>query len=165
MMIDRNNVLEKFNKVYLKDFKKGRDLIKKLDYKKDHYLLSRIALSYLDEGKLRLAERYIVKAFEINPYCSNVLWILGIVRWDYGQIDSAIFCFEEIINIGIKGIVKYECHNSKEIGLAQINDSKFQLYRLLKEREPLIAKKYLTMYKMGLQKGISTLYEPIEKFL
>jgi tetratricopeptide (TPR) repeat protein len=161
----REVILKKFDEIYFDDLRKARDLIKTLDYKYDHFLLTCIANTYLDEGKHRLAERYIVRAFKIKPTCSDVLWILGIVRWDYGQIDIAIFCFKEIIRIGVKGIIKGGCKKPMHIGLAQINDSKLQLYRLLKERQPAVAKRYLASYKKGLSKGIFTLYKPLEKFL
>jgi tetratricopeptide (TPR) repeat protein len=165
MKPNKEITLKKFDKIYFKDFKKARDLIKKLDYKNDHYLLTCIANTYLDEGKLSLAERYIVNAFEIKPNCSDVLWTLGIVRWDYGQTDVAIYCFKEIIKLGIKGIVKGGCKKRMDIGLAQINDSKLQLYRLYKKDKPSLAKRYLTLYKKGLANGIFTLYKPLENFI
>jgi tetratricopeptide (TPR) repeat protein len=161
----RDTVLKKFDEIYFNDLKKARELIKSLDYKNDHFLLVCIAKTYLDEGKHRLAERYIVRAFKLKPTCSDVLWTLGIVRFDYGQTDLAIFCFKEIIRMGVKGIVNGGCKKSMRIGLAQINDSKLQLYRLLKETKPSLAKRYLTLYKKGLKKGIFTLYKPLENFL
>jgi hypothetical protein len=178
--MNREMILQEYYDIYDSDTTKARNLIKKLDYKNDHYLLQCIAQTYFDEAKfdqngiwnkssdnrkLRMAERYIVKAFKIKPTCSDVLWTLGKIRWDYGQMDVAIWCFREIIRLGIRGIVYGGCKKELSIGLAQINDSKFQLYRLYYVTNPSLSKRYLKLYKKGLAKGISTLYEPLEKFL
>jgi hypothetical protein len=119
----------------------------------------------IDRRKRRYAERYIVKAFKIRPICSNVLWTLAKIRTDYGQYDSAIFCYREIIRLGVKGISRDSCKNSTSEILAQINDSKFQLYRLYHNKNPSLSKRYLFLYKNGIKKGIFTLYEPLDKFL
>lgn len=149
--IDKNIVLEKYYNIYQKNLTKARNLIKKLDYKNDPYLLSEIAKSYFDENRLRLAERYILKAFSIDPLNSDVLWVLGLIKWDYGQIANAIFCFKEIIRVGTRRISKAGYNKTIDIALAQINDSKFQLYRLLKDTQPIVAKRYLSEYKKGLK--------------
>jgi hypothetical protein len=106
-----------------------------------------------DSRKLRMAERYILKAFEIKPTCSNVLWILGKVKTAYGQNGSAIFCYQEIIRMGSKRISNSCCKNDLDITLAQINDSKFELYRLFKNVDSIKSDRYLTQYKKGLDKG------------
>ena len=46
-----------------------------------------------------------------------------------------------------------------------INDSKFELYRLYHEENPGLSKRYLSMYKSGLKKGVRTIYKPLKKFL
>jgi hypothetical protein len=173
-------MLSEFYKIVDENPAKAREIIKKLDYKNDHYLLKCVAKTYWDEAKfdkygnwnkktderkLRMAERYIVKAFEIKPTCPDVLWLLGFIRWDYGQIDVAIYCFKEIINLGVSRIVYSGCKNELSVGLAQINDSKFELYRLLYDINPSLSKKYLTSYKKGIAKGVKTLYSPLDNFL
>ncbi len=155
-VVDKNKVLQEYREIYFEDTSIARLLIKKLDFKDDPYLLSEIALSYFDENKLRLAERYILKAFSIDYLNSDVLWVLGLVKWDYGQIDNAIFCFKEIIRIGTRRISKCGYNKTFDVSLAQINDSKFQLYRLLKDSNPPVAKRYLKEYEKGIAKGIFT---------
>lgn len=179
-MDNEKKIMTEYYRIVGKNSLKARDLIKKLNYKEDPHLLQCIAQTYFDEAKfdkkgvwhqytdrrkLRMAERYIVKAFKINPTCSDVLWTLGKIRWDYGQFDIAIWCFQEIIRLGVRGIVYGGCKKKLSIALAQINDSKFQLYRLYHYTNPSLSKRYLTLYKKGLDKGISTLYKPLKKFL
>lgn len=162
-IIDKDEVLREYYSMYSENTTKARLLIKKLDYHNDPYLLSEIATSYFDEDKLRLAERYSLKAFSFDYLNSNVLWVLGLVRWDYGQIDSAIFCFKEIIRIGKRRILKSGYNKTLDIAMAQINDSKFQLYRLLKESKPAVAKRYLKMYEKGIENGIFTILDSYYK--
>ncbi len=157
--IDTSTIIQMFHEKYFENTTLSRSLIKKLDYKNDPNLLVHIATSYFDEQKLRLAERYAFKAIIIDPLNSRVLWILALIKWDYGQIDNAIFNFKEIIRIGTKRINKCGIDETKEIALARINDSKLQLYRLLKESNPIIAKRYLKEYEKGLEKGVFSILD------
>jgi tetratricopeptide (TPR) repeat protein len=177
----RSEVLKKYYDIVATDSAKARQLIKQLDYKKDPYLLQCIAQTYLDESlfkndgssrgyfitkKLRLAEKYIIKAFEIRPKHSEVLWTMGNVRNAFKQTDIAIFCFKRIIELGIKNVINKDEDQDFRYAQMKINDSKFQLYRLYYDKGDLtLSKKYLAMYKRGLKKGIKTIYKPLEKFL
>jgi hypothetical protein len=178
--MNREETIKEYYKIYLDEPKRARELVKKLKYIDDHLLLQKIAQTYLDEArftssgeekspidrrKLRYAETYAVKAFKMRPICSNVLWTLAQIRIEYGQDDSAIFCLHEIIRLGVKGISNDSCKNKLSKILAQINDSKFELYRLYYKKNPQLSKRYLTLYKKGLEKGINSLYQPLEKFL
>lgn len=156
---NKEDIIQMFHEKYFEDTTEARSLIKKLEYKHDPNLMVHIATSYFDEQKLRLAERYAINAIKIDPLNSRVLWILALVKWDYGQIESAIFSFQEIIRIGTKRINKCGIDETEEIALARINDSKFQLYRLLKDSKPAVAKRYLKMYEKGLSNGLFTIMD------
>jgi hypothetical protein len=157
--LDKDKILEEYHNIYFEDTSKARSLLKKLEYKNDPDLLSSIATSYFDENKLRLAERYALKAFDLDYLNPRTLWILGLVKWDYGQIENAIFCFEEIIRIGTRRIRKTGHNETIEVALSRINDSKFQLYRLLKDTSLAVANRYLKKYEKGLRNGCFTLME------
>jgi hypothetical protein len=160
---DYNVIMQEYYDIYFEDTTKARLLLKSLNYQNDPFILSEIAHSYFDENKLRLAERYSLKAFSIDSLNSNVLWILGLVKWDYGQIENAIFCFKEIIRIGIRRARKSSDSKTLDASLARINDSKLQLYRLLKDSNPPVAKRYLKDYERGLKKGIFTIMDSYYK--
>src|ERR1035437_2317932 len=132
-ILNKDKILDEYYNIYFENTTKARELIRKLDYKNDPNLLSAIATSYFDENKLRLAERYAFKAIVLDYLNPKTLWILGLVKWDYGQIDNAIFNFQEIIRIGKRRIEKTGYGEDEEVALARINDSKFQLYRLRSE--------------------------------
>jgi hypothetical protein len=178
--MDRKEILAQYYDVVATDSVKARNLIKKLDYKEDYYLLRCIAQTYLDESrfesngaareyleksKWRLSERYIIKAFKINPNNADVLYTMGSIRRSYNQNDIAIFCFKKIIHLGVSKIAHGEYGRGVPYAKELINDSKFELYRLYYEENPGLSKRYLSMYKNGLKKGIRTIYKPLKKFL
>lgn len=176
--MNKEETLELYDELYLEQPKEARKLLMKLNYKCDHLLLQKIAHTYLLESidleenneqlarkKLRMANDYIVRAANITWLCSNVLWTFGQIKLSYGQNDSAIFCFHEIIRIGMRGIGRDSCNNDRDDILAQINDSKFEMYRCYYDINPGLSKRYLAMYLKGLQKGIYTIFEPYEEYL
>src|SRR5882724_8609918 len=90
--MDKEKILKVYRNTVDKDPAKARNLIKKLNYKNDYYLLHCIAQTYLDESrfeendepreyydkrKQRMAERYIIKTYKINPDSAEVLYTMG----------------------------------------------------------------------------------------
>ena len=178
--MNQKNILHEYHKIVGFDSKNARQLIKKLDYKNDHYLLQCIAQTYLDECRFNnngtqrlnfdkkkgmLAEKYIMRAYEINPNCPDVLWVFAKVRETTQQFNLAILYYKKIINLGIKNIVYAGCKLELKIAEELINDSKFELYRLYFNLNPVISRKYLSLYKKGLRHGVHTIYKPLAKYL
>ena len=178
--MDKEEVIDKYRKIVSKNSVNARKLIKQLDYKGDDYLLQCIAQTYLDESrfddngsprlyidkrKWRMAERYIIKAFIKNSKNGEVLYTMGSVRRSNNQFDIAIYCFEEIIRLGVRKIDSDYYSRGTEFAKELINDSKFELYRLYYETNSPLSKRYLSMYKTGLKKGIRTIYKPLKKYL
>ena len=96
-----------------------------------------------------MAERYIIKAFVINPDCAEVLYTMGGIRKFGGQDDIAIYCFEKIINTKEKDIAFGEYGRGVAFAQILINDAKFELYRLYYDENPTLSKRYLSIYKKG----------------
>ena len=180
LTMEREKILKKYSAIVGKDSAKARELIKQLNYKDDHYLLTCIAQTYLDESrfetdstmrtyldrrKWRIAERYIIKAFNINPDCADVLYTMGEIRNAYVQTDIAIYCFERINKLGVKRIVSGKCQIDAVAARELVNDSKFELYRLYHDSNPDLSRRYLSLYKAGLEKGIKTIFKPLKKYL
>ncbi|KAA2238596.1 hypothetical protein F0L74_20445 [Chitinophaga agrisoli] len=178
--MDRGKILEEYRNVLVSDSAKARSLIRKLSYKEDPYLLQCIAQTFLDESrfdengkqrkevywrKWRVAERYIIQAVELDPDCPMVLSTMGSVRRSAGQNDIAIYCYEKIIKLGVKGAMSGKCKLDRDMAKELVNDSKFELYRLYYEDDPVLSGKYLKMYMKGLEKGARTIYRPLKRFL
>jgi len=176
-----NLILDKYRETVATDSAKARNYIQMLDYKNNFYLLQCIAQTYLDESrfeegsnkmrekinfrKWRMAEKYIIKAFKINSDNAEVLYTMGEIRKLNYQDDIAIYCFEKLIKLGINEIAKQEYSRGKEFARELVNDAKFELYRLHYYENPKLSQKYLNNFKRGLAKGITTIYEPVKKFL
>lgn len=154
----KREILNEYYRYYIDEPTKARAIIKKLDYKEDHYLLAAIAYTYLHEDKLRLAERYAMKAFALRKNCPNTHWLLGLIHFNYGHHELAVQSFEEIIRLGVKPAISSKCCkrpydilSEKKNARARINDSKFQLYRLLIDEKPGLAKRYFREFEEGLK--------------
>jgi tetratricopeptide (TPR) repeat protein len=181
--MDKEKILAEYRNLVDVNSVKARALIKKLDYKEDYYLLRCIAQTYLDEcrfeddgksnmrvnidrRKWAMAERYIIKAFKIKPDNAEVLYTMGEVRKIYEeQKDIAIYCFGEIIKLGVRKIASDKYSRGTAFAKELINDSKFELYRIYHATSPGLSKRYLSMYKRGLEKGVRTIFKPLRKFL
>jgi hypothetical protein len=177
----KDQTLQKYYNIVGSNSSKARSLIKRLNYKQDPYLLRCIALTYFDESrlddnnnprevfdarKLRLAERYIINAYILNENCIDVLYTLGEIRNAYRQTDLAIYCYKRIVEVGSRAIPRKDKCTDRSLVQIKVNDSRFQLYRLYHDKgEYAMSKRYLSTYKKGLEKGIGTLYKPLEKYL
>jgi hypothetical protein len=181
MKKDRTLILQAYRSIVGIDSAKARALIRKLNYRTDFILLQCIAQTYLDEcllrddgtmreyldkRKWRMAERYIINAYVINPDDLQVLYTMGKVRKAGKAFDLAIYCFKRIIKLGLKGATQGENKLSRDLANELINDSKFELYRIYHDLNELKhADKYLKMYRTGVKKGIKTIFKPLSRFL
>lgn len=177
----KGEVLENFYNIISIDSERARREILKLNYSKDGYLLSQIALTYRDEAmffkngntkkkfsesKLLIAKKYIDKAIKLDADCRDILFLRGTIYFALNDRFEAIDCYTKIIENGISLIAKYNCSNSDLIHVKMIvNDAHLQLYRLFKNTAPKLADNFLKEYKIGLTGKIKTIYLPLENFL
>lgn len=181
-MDKKNKPLEEYYKYVGSDSQKARKEIEQLNFKKNAYLLSCIALTYKDEGKffkngrgrkkikldkIEEAKKYIDRAFEINPNCRDVLFTKGEIYNALGETITAIDCYIKILELEEDLSSVSNCSNS-DLPFVQMlfNDAKFQLYRLFYDLEDFeMSNKFLEAYKENLEKGINTIYSPLENFV
>jgi tetratricopeptide (TPR) repeat protein len=183
VMDNFNLIIDKYRDTVSVDSIKARNYIKKLDYKNNFYLLQCIAQTYFDESrfvvcdgtdimrkemnfrKWRMAEKYIIKAFELNPNNAETLYTMGEIRKSNYQDEIAIYCFEKLIKLGVNRVAKQKYSRGRNFAKELINDAKFELYRLHHHNNRKLAEKYLQQYKKELEKGTTTIYKPLNKFL
>jgi hypothetical protein len=174
-------VLRQYRDLVVTDSVKARACIKRLDYKNNFYLLKCIAQTYLDESrfeegnsimrkvidlrKWRMAEKYIIRAFNIDDDNAENLYTMGEIRNLSDQNHIAEYCFKRLIKLGVNVIAKQEYSRGRYFAKELINDAKFELYRLFFYDNPKLSAKYLREYKKGLEKGIVTIFKPLENFL
>lgn len=182
MKSEKEKIIDNFNGFILNDSSKARAIIEGIDHENDPYLLRCIALTYKDEAlffkngkmrkvfltdKLKLAKKYIEKAFKLNPNCRDVLFTKGVIYNALGDTFTAIDCYIAILGLGEKTDKISNCSNS-ELPFVQmlLNDAKFQLYRLFYDLEDFeMSNKFLVSYKENLDKGVDTIYWPFENFI
>lgn len=178
--LNKYSVIEEYRDILVNDSMKARQLIKKLDFQRDPYLLSLIAQTYIDEArfdnnnkqrrrllmrKWYLAEKYIIKAYKLDSSNAEIIYKMGTIRRVYGRDDLAIYCYKRVSKMDPKSIAKGEYNRGIAFAWELINDSRFELYRLYFDTHPLLSKRYLELYKKGLKRGINTIYSPLEDFL
>lgn len=168
-------MLEKYWNTVATDSAKARNYIRKLDYKDNVYLLGLIAQTYLDECRIeengnnkinfrkwRMAYNYVMTAYNMDFNNAANIYTIGELRKLKVQDDFlAIFCYKKIIELGVNKIAKQEHSGGRAFARELVNNAKFELYKLY----DYTSKKYLAMYKKGLEKGITTIYTPLKKFL
>lgn len=181
MSIDKiEQLLYNYRKLVSVNSVRARKLIMRFDYQNNFYLLQCIAQTYLDESrfedgsnrtrrqinvrKWKMAERYIIRAFNINDDHAECLYTMGEVRKLGNQNRIAIYCFERIIKLGVNLIAKQEYSRGKDFAMELVNDARFELYRLYFYENPKLSQKYLNLYQREVEKGVGTIFKPFSKF-
>ena len=180
--MEREDALNEYFEAVRENSAKARQIIKKLNFKDDSYLLRCIAITYIDEAlldsknnlkvkfdqrKLSLAKKYIDKAYSLNPECRDVLFAKGSIYNALGDTFLAIDCYIKILELKKIKTKNVNCAGGDYLYINMIyNDSYFQLYRLFYDIGKYeTANGLLAQYKNGLKKGIDTIYKPLSKFL
>lgn len=160
----KKEIMQRYYNLVAIDSEKARCEILKLDYKKDGYLLSRIALTFKDEAlffkngnqrkksikdKLLIAKKYIDKAIKLSPDCRDILYTKGTIYIALHEKFEAMDCYIKIIENGESLTQKFNCSNYDAPYVRMIiNDAHFQLYRLFYDLENFkMANKFLKEYK------------------
>jgi tetratricopeptide (TPR) repeat protein len=93
------------------EWSRARKLIEKeLQEEPDnHWLLTRLALTFYEQRKYTEALKISKKAFAIAPDCPLVLWDLAGALEMLGDIEEALKIFEKIESRGIDSLAFEEC--------------------------------------------------------
>jgi len=133
MLEDRTEDNNSYNYFYKKRmWNQARKLLRKKLIKEpnDHWLLTRIASTYYEEGRNKLALRFALKAYSLNGTCPLVNWDLAIALSKNNEVRKAIALLEGIIDRDIHELAYGECGEGYNWALALKNDSLFVLGNL-----------------------------------
>jgi len=75
----------------------------------NHWLLTRLSLTYYEQKKYRTSLRYSKKAFALAPKCPLVLWDLAGTLEMLGDTDKSIELYQGLIKRGAKRIANGPC--------------------------------------------------------
>lgn len=124
-----------------------------------HWILTRIGNTYYQEGKNRLALKYIRKALGIQPKCPLVQWDYACVLSEVGKDKEALRIFEKLIRRGANRIAEDECGEGLSWAKSLILDC---YYRGGCSADSLgkksLAKKYFLQHFQNRARGLFSLY-------
>jgi tetratricopeptide (TPR) repeat protein len=128
-MLSVGNRIEKY--LLQEDWQIARAIILK-ELKKtpgDHWLLTRLSLTYYEEHKYKKALKIVEKALKYAPKCPLVLWDYAGTLDMIGQHQEAIKIWKRLLRIGIDKIAYGECGEGLRWARSLLNDSRYRIGR------------------------------------
>jgi len=138
------------------DWPRARRLIRKELRKNrdDHWLLTRLSLTYYEQKQYRKSLQYVIQALQIAPYCPLAVW-------DYaGTLDmlrrrkKALQVFQWLVSWGENRIAYGECGEGIRFARSLIVDCYYRIARIYEERRERVKaimayRQYLVRRKRG----------------
>lgn len=143
------------------EWKKARVLISKVlkTNKNDHWLISRLATTYYEEGKYEKAMKLEEKARRLAPHCPLVLWGYASALDMLEQEAKAIRIWKRLLDRGEEEIAYGECGEGIRWARSLLNDCRYRIalaYRDLGKLE--IALGYLQEHIQKRLPGVPSIY-------
>lgn len=152
-------------KIFGQMFKEGnwkgaRKVLLKLlkDYPEDHWLLTRLSVTYYEEKNYLKALEYVEKARTITSRCPLVLWDYAGTLDMLNNNEDAIRIYKRLIRRGVNRIAYGECGEGISWARSLVNDCRYRLgliyarmgeFRLARNYlDTHIANRYLNCYSI-----------------
>ncbi len=115
--------------IELENWEKARALIKSQlkQFPNDHWLLTRLGLTYYEQRQYKRSLHYSEKALSISPHCPLVLWDYAGSLDMLQRTEEAIAIYKRIIRRGIDQIAYGECGEGKARARGLIVDCHYRL--------------------------------------
>ncbi len=125
----------------------------------NHWLLTRLSLTYYEQKQYRKSLQYVVQALQIAPYCPLAVW-------DYaGTMDMlrrkrrALQIFQWLTSWGEKRIAYGECGEGIRFARSLIADCYYRIARIHQERrERDKAKRAYRQHLLRRKHGVRSIY-------
>ena len=130
--------------------RKGRD---------DHWLLTRLSLTYYEQKQYRKSLQYVVEALQLAPYCPLAVWDYAGTLDMLNRKKKALEIFQWLISWGEKTIAYGECGEGMRFARSLIADCYYRIARIQEERRE--RGKALRAYKQHLlrrKRGVRSIY-------
>jgi tetratricopeptide (TPR) repeat protein len=159
MKRDSGATLEKL--IDKEDWEKARKLIRTELRRKpdDHWLLTRLALTYYEQRQYRRALHYNLKALQAAPYCPLAIWDYAgtLSMLDYNREALAIYRW--LISWGEECLAYGDCGEGLPAARSMIADCYFRVGGVLDEQGQLKrALKALDEYFAMRRRGVRSIY-------
>jgi tetratricopeptide (TPR) repeat protein len=112
-------------------YRKARDVYRAMltESPDDHWLLTRIASTYYEERRYKLALRWSDRALKIMPECPLVLWNRADIQYMLGQDEDARQIWMRLIRGGVRAVLRNNCNEGVRWSRALIADCMADLGR------------------------------------
>jgi tetratricopeptide (TPR) repeat protein len=95
---------------------------------KNHWLLTRLSLTYYEEHDYKKSLQISQKAYAINPKCPLVLWDLAGALDMLGREKDAIKIYRNLIRRGVESIALDECGEGLSRARGLVADCYYRLF-------------------------------------
>ena len=93
----------------------------------DHWLLTRLSLTYFEQRQYRKSLQYVVQALQIAPYCPLAVWDYAGTLDMLGRKKRALQVFQWLISWGEKRIAYGECGEGIRFARSLIADCYYRI--------------------------------------
>lgn len=133
-----------------------RELKKEED---DHWLMTKIATTYYEEGKYKKALELDEQALRLAPRCPLVLWNYASTLDRVGEEAKAIRIWKKLLARGVEDIACGECGEGVRWARSLLNDCRYRIAMAYRDLGKLdLAMRYLKEHIENRSPGIPSIY-------
>jgi predicted Zn-dependent protease len=124
------------NAIKAEDWRKARKLVQKelRQSPNDHWLLTRLALTYYEERQYHAALWLESKALKLAPYCPLVIWGHAGSLQMLGRESEALKLYRRLLRRGEEKIAFGECGEGLQWARSLIADCYYRIAQILENR-------------------------------
>lgn len=125
----------------------------------DHWLLTRLSLTYYEQKKYKKSLQYVVEALQIAPYCPLAVWDYAGTLEMLKRKKKALQIYRWLIGWGEETIAYGECGEGIRSARSLIADCYYRIARIYEERGE--RRKALRAYRQHLLRrkpGVRSIY-------
>lgn len=159
MKRDRGAKIE--DAIQLEDWEKARQLVRKelRRHPEDHWLLTRLALTYYEQRDYRNALRFDIKALQKAPYCPLAIWNYAGTLNMLGKNKEALALYRWLISWGEEHLAHGECGEGLPRARSMIADCHYRIAGILDDqKQRKRALKALDQYISLRRRGVRSIY-------
>jgi len=143
------------------DWPKARRLIREglRKNRDDHWLLTRLSLTYYEQKQYRKSLQYVVQALQKAPYCPLAVWDYAGTLDMLNRKKKALEIFQWLTSWGEKRIAYGECREGIRFARSLIADCYYRTARLREEkREKGKAVEAYRRHLLRRKRGVRSIY-------
>ena len=128
--MDKKELGKKIEKyIALENWNRARYYINKglSKYPKDHWLLTRLALTHYEQRNYKIALRIGEQALKLAPKCPLVLWDHAGTLYMSGDFSRALNIYNKLVRRGVESLAYGECGEGVRWAKSLVNDCFYRM--------------------------------------